>query len=194
VHLCGTPRRTTSVQVNEPAESRPRGAAFGVARHCFWQIAGKTLAAHQHDSDTSSADPDTSLWHASLPALHPGAHPYHESCTHRCADQRFRRSPPTVDRQVMCSSLAGHPRGSPASYALLILAAANTSNTIVRLLSRGDATVRGGGRGSQGARTVVARTWRMPSAALPLARGRTLASRWTHESTRRTEICVPHRF
>jgi hypothetical protein len=27
-----------------------------------------------------------------------------KSRTHRCADQRFRRSRPTVDRQVMCSS------------------------------------------------------------------------------------------
>jgi hypothetical protein len=33
------------------------------------------------------------------------AHPYHESCAHRCADQRLCRSPATVDRQVMCSSL-----------------------------------------------------------------------------------------
>jgi hypothetical protein len=36
-------------------------------------------------------------------------HPYHESCTHRCADQRFRRSPATVDGQVMCSSSARLP-------------------------------------------------------------------------------------
>jgi hypothetical protein len=34
------------------------------------------------------------------------AHPNHESCTHRCADQRFSRSPPTIDRQVMCSTRA----------------------------------------------------------------------------------------
>jgi hypothetical protein len=35
------------------------------------------------------------------------AHPYHESRVHRCADQRCCRSRLTVDRQVMCSSLAG---------------------------------------------------------------------------------------
>ena len=40
------------------------------------------------------------------------AHPYHESCTHRCADQRFPRSPATVERQVMCSTSAGSYIGS----------------------------------------------------------------------------------
>ena len=33
------------------------------------------------------------------------AHPCHESRAHRCVNQRFCRSPATVDRQVMCSSL-----------------------------------------------------------------------------------------
>ena len=32
-------------------------------------------------------------------------HPYHESCTHRCADQRSCRSLATVGREVMCSTL-----------------------------------------------------------------------------------------
>jgi hypothetical protein len=32
------------------------------------------------------------------------AHPYHESCAHRCADLCFCRSLPTVEHQVMCSS------------------------------------------------------------------------------------------
>jgi hypothetical protein len=31
-------------------------------------------------------------------------HPYHESCTHRCTKLRLCRSPPTVDRQVVCST------------------------------------------------------------------------------------------
>jgi hypothetical protein len=39
-----------------PAEPKARGAARGVARHSFWQIAGKTLAMHQHDSDPGAAD------------------------------------------------------------------------------------------------------------------------------------------
>jgi hypothetical protein len=34
------------------------------------------------------------------------AHPYHESCTHRCTELRLCRSPPTVDRRVMCSTSA----------------------------------------------------------------------------------------
>ena len=40
-HQFGTPRRTISVQVNEPAEPRPRGAACGITRQSFWQIPGK---------------------------------------------------------------------------------------------------------------------------------------------------------
>jgi hypothetical protein len=39
-------------------------------------------------------------------------HSYHESCTHRCADQRFRRSLATVDGLVMCSTSAGSYIGS----------------------------------------------------------------------------------
>jgi hypothetical protein len=34
------------------------------------------------------------------------AHPYHESCTHRCADGRLCRWLATVDGEVMCSSRA----------------------------------------------------------------------------------------
>jgi hypothetical protein len=34
-------------------------------------------------------------------------HPYHEFRAHRCADQRFPRSLPAVDHQVMCSWLLG---------------------------------------------------------------------------------------
>jgi hypothetical protein len=51
-------------------------------------------------------------------------HPYHESCGHRCADLRFRSSPVTVDRRVMCSTRAGSSCTSPASYATLIPATA----------------------------------------------------------------------
>jgi hypothetical protein len=50
-------------------------------------------------------------------------HPYHESRAHRCADQRFCRSRPTVDRQVMCSTRAGCSRSSPASYAATLVQA-----------------------------------------------------------------------
>jgi hypothetical protein len=45
-------------------------------------------------------------------------HPYHESRAHRCADRRFRRSPPTVDRQVMCSSLLHFSERSGSGVAL----------------------------------------------------------------------------
>jgi hypothetical protein len=43
------------------------------------------------------------------------AHPYHESCSHRCADQRLCRSSATVDRQVMCSATAGMDRRPSAA-------------------------------------------------------------------------------
>jgi len=46
-HQFGTPRRTISVQVNEPAEPRPRGAACGITRYSFWQIPGKPCRKRQ---------------------------------------------------------------------------------------------------------------------------------------------------
>jgi hypothetical protein len=99
-HPCGTLRRTNSVQVNDPQEPKPRDAACGVARHGFWQIAGKTLGAHQYDSDRSAAGSETSLWQAHLQEL------LHEPIF--TMDRRlsavlpaFRRSPGTVSAAVM---------------------------------------------------------------------------------------------
>jgi hypothetical protein len=51
-------------------------------------------------------------------------HPYHGSCTHRCADQRFRRSPPTIAPQVMCSTWIGSLWSPSALYAKLMAAGA----------------------------------------------------------------------
>jgi hypothetical protein len=45
----------------------------------------------------------TAMW-SPPPESNRRPHPYHESRAHRCADQRFCRSRPTVDRQGMCSS------------------------------------------------------------------------------------------
>src|SRR5918996_134988 len=49
-------------------------------------------------------------------------HPYHESRTHRCADQRFCRSLATVTPQVMCSTWTGNLWSPSALYAELMLA------------------------------------------------------------------------
>jgi CRISPR-associated endonuclease Cas2 len=44
-NLYGIFRHTTSVHVNGPAEPRPRGAAYSVARHGFWHGLGERLWA-----------------------------------------------------------------------------------------------------------------------------------------------------
>jgi hypothetical protein len=93
-----------------PRNELSGGAHRRTAYKSVWQSSGKRrFATLGHATGEHKTRPE--LWFGVEPpaGIEPATHPYHGSCTHRCANQRFPRSWRTVDRQVMCSWLVRRP-------------------------------------------------------------------------------------